>query len=82
MGAGTIRSNWFRSQPVMVRTERKETSNAQRSMEVTDRKDDLTRPRCTSFCRCGVENKNGRIPPREVLWNPNFGRPVRLTSTC
>jgi hypothetical protein len=34
-----------------------------------------------SFCRCGVEMKNGRIPPREVLWNPNFGSPVRVTRT-
>ena len=32
-----------------------------------------------TFCRCGVETKNGRIPAREVLWNLNFGSPVRVT---
>ena len=32
-----------------------------------------------SFLRCRVERENGRIPPREVLWNPNFGSPVRVT---
>ena len=33
------------------------------------------------FLRCRVETKNGRISPREVLWNPNFGSPVRVTRT-
>ena len=48
---------------------------------VPDRKDHLTRAPYTSFCRCRVAAKKGRISPREVLWNPNFGSPVRVTRT-
>ena len=29
---------------------------------------------------CRVEAKNGRIPPSEILWNLNFGGPVRVGS--
>jgi hypothetical protein len=48
---------------------------------VADRKNDVTRAPFISFCRCRVETKIGRIPPREVLWNLNFGSPVRVTRT-
>jgi hypothetical protein len=48
---------------------------------VADRKDDVTRAPFISFWRCRVETKTGRIPPREVLWNLNFGSPVRVTRT-
>jgi len=41
----------------------------------------VTRAPFISFCRCRVATKNGRIPPREVLWNLNFGSPVRVTRT-
>jgi hypothetical protein len=41
---------------------------------------DFVAPRWDSG-RCRVETKSGRIPPREVLWNPNFSSPVRVTRT-